>query len=60
MSIVDNVKEVAGKMSFKKPFWHKEDDGAPHCPRCWEEDKKAIHLTGPIMIDLGRRYNCPQ
>jgi hypothetical protein len=45
-------------MTFKEPFWYSEGDAVPACPRCWENDKKFIHLTDAH----GNReyFNCPQ
>lgn len=47
-------------MTFKAPFWYKENDGVPHCPRCWEVDGRAIHLHGPIKVAAGTRFDCVQ
>ena len=61
---VDNhdLKEklnLSEALVFRKPFYYKENDDTPYCPRCWEADRKAIHLNGPIE-DMGDHYHfCP-
>ena len=47
------------KMRFKKPFYFQEDDPVPFCPRCWEKEKKPVHLIGPVKVAAGLRYGCP-
>ena len=46
-------------MVFKKPFFYQGDDPHPYCPKCWEADKKSIHLDGPQDMLGGPRYDCP-
>ena len=40
-------------LNFKSPFYFAKDDAAPFCPRCWENDQKAIHLPPPVNIYSG-------
>ena len=47
------------KMRFKKPFYFQGDDPVPFCPRCWEKEKKPVHLIGPVKVATGLRYGCP-
>jgi hypothetical protein len=47
------------KMGFKKPFYYQEGDPVPFCPRCWEKEKRPVHLLGPIKVGTGLRYGCP-
>ncbi len=47
-------------MTFKAPFWYRDADNVPHCPRCWEVDGTAIHLQGPIRVVAGKRFDCAQ
>lgn len=47
------------KMVFRKPFWYREGDETPHCPKCWEAEEKTIHLIGPSDSDIGPSYECP-
>jgi len=44
-------------MKFKSPFWYLEGDEIPYCPRCWENDIKAIHLI-PAPNEAYKK--CPQ
>ena len=64
-SILERVKQLEDALRFKEglrfsaPFYFKEGDEHPFCPRCWEKDKLGIHL-GPQTIK-GRMYirTCP-
>jgi len=56
ISNLENIKDITSKMTFKSPFWYMEDDEIPHCPRCWESDKRTIHLVE--IPDHG--FECPQ
>jgi len=49
-----------GKMVFRKPFYYSEGDESPFCPRCWESERKAIHLLGPFEDLAEQLYECPQ
>lgn len=43
-------------MTFREPFYFAPGDGTPFCPRCWEADKRRIHLDE----DWARtRWECP-
>lgn len=55
----DKLTQV-GKMTFRSPFYYADGDDVPYCPRCWEVDKQAIHLSEPIHVASGPLYNCPQ
>jgi hypothetical protein len=50
--------KMANTMIFKAPFYFSGEDPQPYCPRCWEADCKAIHLTGPDGMD--ESYECPE
>jgi hypothetical protein len=48
---------IHAKMKYQKPFYVKEGDAQPFCAVCWENDHKAIHLTGPLgEVDSSKRY----
>jgi hypothetical protein len=47
-------------MEFRKPFIYRKDDPLPHCPKCWEADRKGIHLDGPMREQSGNSYYCHQ
>lgn len=61
-----NVKELEEKLrfrsslTFRSPFYFAERDEVPYCPKCWEADKKAIHLLPPVNVVAGMRYDCAQ
>lgn len=39
-------QDLHDKMKFRKPYYWMEGDDVPFCPKCWEENGKAIHLKG--------------
>ncbi len=42
-------------LTFKEPFYYVEGDDVPYCAKCWEADKKAIHL-----VEIGGNvFHCP-
>ena len=52
-----NIFDIHSKMKFQKPFYIQENDSQPFCAVCWENDHKAIHLTGPFgEVDSTKRY----
>ena len=49
--------DIHSKMIYKKPFYVQENDSQPFCAVCWENDHKAIHLSGPYgEVDSTKRY----
>jgi hypothetical protein len=50
-SLQERVKQLEEALRFKDglrfaaPFYFKEGDEYPFCPRCWEKDKRGIHLS---------------
>lgn len=54
---VQNRFDIHSKMKYEKPFYVQENDSQPFCAVCWENDHKAIHLTGPYgEVDSTKRY----
>src|SRR5258706_16411285 len=58
-------KQIAGlsereKMNRREPhgYYYKDGDEVPHCPRCWENDGKAITLPAPADYAIGRGRIC--
>ena len=43
------IIEAETSLEFRSPFYYRQDDNIPLCPRCWEADKKAIHLVNVKM-----------
>jgi hypothetical protein len=48
------------KMKRREPhgYYFKEGDEVPHCPKCWENDGKAITLPAPEDHFSGRGRVC--
>ncbi len=46
-------------LSFRAPLYYAPDDATPFCPRCWEVDRRTVHLHGPFRV-TGLRWDCPQ
>ena len=57
---LESTLNQVGKMEFRTPFYYAEGDDIPHCPRCWEVDKKAVHYPAPFPSGAGPVYICPQ
>ncbi|MEK0336567.1 MAG: hypothetical protein QQN41_03930 [Nitrosopumilus sp.] len=53
---LEDLLSVSGKMNFQSPFYYLDGDEIPFCPRCWESNKKAIHLLGTPH----RSQECPE
>jgi hypothetical protein len=54
----DEVEELRHALRFKEevnfqaPFYYqKAGDQTPYCPRCWEADKRAVHVV--VVADYG-------
>jgi len=56
---LNTLLETKKAMTFRPPFYFQEGDSQPFCPKCWEADRKAIHLDGPSDVLAGPRYDCP-
>ena len=52
------VLKIKEQMRFIKPFYYMGNDPVPFCPQCWEANKVAMHLQGPIDVVAGPRYDC--
>jgi len=60
VEVLQEKLEQIGQMTFQSPFYFQNGDDVPYCPRCWEFDKRAIHLSEPVHVAAGPRYACPQ
>ncbi len=59
VSELKQVLTASKEMRFKKPLYYSGDDPQPYCPKCWEVNKRAVHLFGPKGV-AGRTYfTCP-
>lgn len=51
---------ISKEIFFKGQFYFMPDDEVPFCPKCWEYDKKAIHLVKPYPGTPHRpQHQCP-
>ena len=55
----DTISQI-GQMTFRSPFYYVDGDDVPHCPRCWEVDKRAVHYPEPRNTSVGPQYDCPE
>lgn len=56
---IEKAIEQEQDMEFRMPFYYKGEDPHPFCPKCWEANRKAIHLKGPINDQMmGTSYHC--
>jgi thymidine phosphorylase len=59
---IEELKKLVNKkqdMKFVKPFYYIDGDHQPFCPKCWEVNALSVHLTGPVYVTSGPRYDCP-
>lgn len=54
---LEQALQFAKELRFEGPFYYAPDDKVPFCPRCWEADRRAIHLKSDWN---GRRWECYQ
>jgi hypothetical protein len=47
--------ELVKKMDFRAPFYYQDGDEVPFCQRCFEHDRKGIHL---VLMPDQVSYNC--
>ena len=50
--------ELRATMKFHDHFYWREGDPDPYCPRCFDVDRKAVHVIGPRAGSLP--WTCPQ
>ena len=53
---LEDTLAVSQNMTFRESVYWQEGDANPFCPRCWEDERKAIHLQGD---DVREFPNCP-
>jgi hypothetical protein len=49
---------LRAKMTFKQPFYYQDGDAVPFCPRCFEKDTLAVHLTYEGADSSHARWDC--
>jgi len=59
---LDEAKAELAKraaMQFRPPYYWKDGDETPFCPKCWEgKDRRDVHLTATIRNFVGVRRDC--
>jgi hypothetical protein len=54
---LEDALGFAKTLRFESPLYFAPEDKIPFCARCWEVDRRAIHLKGDWN---GRRWECYQ
>jgi hypothetical protein len=49
---------VSQNLTFKEPFYYAEGDPVPFCPKCWEGERKAIHLVNGGSFEGETKFEC--
>jgi len=58
------VNNLSAKLQFSQslkyshPFYYATEDAIPYCPRCWEAERKAIHLKDDWNKRRWECYSC--
>lgn len=58
LKAMENQLNFNKSLRFESPFYFAENDEVPFCPKCWEADKKAVHLPPPHQVVSGARHDC--
>lgn len=58
IKVLEDKNTFSDSLRFESPFYFAEGDEVPFCPKCWEADKKALHLPPPLNVMAGPRYDC--
>lgn len=57
---LEDALKFKKKLNFKAPFYFADGDSIPFCPKCWEADKKAIHMIHIFTNEESTRQDCPE
>ena len=55
---MEDLLATEKEIEFRKPFYYRKNDPVPYCARCWEVDKKLVHLDGPYYVENIEMYDC--
>jgi hypothetical protein len=56
----DKALSLEKELKFSgEGFYWTEGDRVPYCPRCWEVQRRAVHLFHAFTNDDTTRYDCP-
>ena len=60
LSNLQHSLQVEKTMKMRSPFgyYYRDGDDVPFCPRCWENDRKRIHLPAAEPWSGGVRRDC--
>jgi plasmid stabilization system protein ParE len=59
MKVLEEALKFKKTLEYRVPFYYAEGDSNPFCPRCWEKDKRAIHLSPERILSGARARPCP-
>jgi len=54
---LEGLLQLAKSLSFQAPFYVADGDPVPFCPRCWEADRKPVHVV-KIFGGARTRWDC--
>ena len=60
---INELEDIVHKidtLNYKEELYYQEGDLQPFCPRCFEADKKAIHLLHTGFGRIGNKWRCPE
>lgn len=57
---LERLLTFAKTVKFQAPFYFAESDNIPLCARCWEVNKKAVHVVSIYKGTDDDRWDCPE
>lgn len=57
---LEKLLTFAKTVKFQAPFYFAENDSIPLCARCWEVNKKAVHVVSIYKGSDDDRWDCPE
>lgn len=57
---LERLLTFAKTVKFHAPFYFAENDNVPLCARCWEVNKKAVHVVSIFKGAENDRWDCPE
>ena len=57
---IEKLLTFAKTLKFKAPFYLAENDNIPLCARCWEVNKRAVHVVSVYKGAKNDRWDCPE
>jgi hypothetical protein len=56
---LNRALEVKKEVTYNAPFYYAKGEQNPYCSKCWELDKKLVHISRGIHMSSGYTYSCP-